>query len=675
MIGPILAAWIWGSAWMLAWGLAVAIPLAIHWWSRRRFQETPWAAMEFLLAALRKSARRIRLEQYLLLALRVGAVALFALALADPRVTGDSGASAEPSARHTHWIVVLDTSGSMEFRLRDDTRLEAARQAARRWLADSEPGDGYSLVLLQDVPQVPVGDPVSDPEVVRREIDRASPSRGGADLAATWLVVDQLVEHTRQQHAGLDRTRIGWFTDLGQATWNAALTPDVRQGIDRLAARAQLEMFDVGRESAPNWALAGLERDRSLVTLGDPVEIIAEVRGFAAPDNEPRRVEFLVDGRVVGFQEIRVPSQGSTTAVARITFAAPGESVVEARLPGDALAYDNQRWMVVPVHAALRVLCVQGEPDAAEYVALALAPFRDAESSLQVEVVSESVLLERPLASYDCVVLNNIATFSSEEADVLYDYIAAGGGLITVLGDRVQSDNYNRELGEGAGERRLLPATLGERVRAEETYLDPLNYEHPLTRPFRGFERAGLLTAPTWRYIRLQPRAGPEVQVALRFDTGDAAVIGQRVARGRSMLVATALSPSSREETAEGAIPWSALPSWPSFPPLVHGLVRWAVDGRAERSDYRIHQPVVIPAPPDATSVRVTRPDGTSRSLPDLPIPADPRVTFVPTQEIGVYEFSFPGSTAQGSPRKVAVNGDTRESDPARVEPEMLPSG
>ncbi|MGE0757884.1 MAG: hypothetical protein AB7O38_12725, partial [Pirellulaceae bacterium] len=66
---------------------------------------------------------------------------------------------------------------------------------------------------------------------------------------------------------------------------------------------------------------------------------------------------------------------------------------------------------------------------------------------------------------------------------------------------------------------------------------------------------------------------------------------------------------------------------------------------------------------------------GTTRSLPDLPIPADPRVTFVPTQESGVYEFSFPGSTAQGSPRKVAVNGDTRESDPARVEPEMLPSG
>jgi hypothetical protein len=48
----------------------------IHWWSRRRFQETSWAAMEFLLAALRKNARRLRLEQWLLLAVRMAILAL-----------------------------------------------------------------------------------------------------------------------------------------------------------------------------------------------------------------------------------------------------------------------------------------------------------------------------------------------------------------------------------------------------------------------------------------------------------------------------------------------------------------------------------------------------------------------------------------------------------------------
>ncbi len=58
------------SGWMLLWGLAAVIPLLIHFLSRRRYDEVPWAAMEFLLAAIRKHARRWRIEQLLLLLVR-----------------------------------------------------------------------------------------------------------------------------------------------------------------------------------------------------------------------------------------------------------------------------------------------------------------------------------------------------------------------------------------------------------------------------------------------------------------------------------------------------------------------------------------------------------------------------------------------------------------------------
>ena len=55
---------------MLAWGLTAAIPVVIHLWNRRQQQELRWAAMQFLAAAVRKETRRLRLEQWLLLALR-----------------------------------------------------------------------------------------------------------------------------------------------------------------------------------------------------------------------------------------------------------------------------------------------------------------------------------------------------------------------------------------------------------------------------------------------------------------------------------------------------------------------------------------------------------------------------------------------------------------------------
>src|SRR5882724_8471479 len=83
----ILALWQFGSAGMLAWGLAAALPILIHLWSRRKYRQERWAAMAFLLAALRKNARRIQLEQWILLAIRTVILVLFALALADPQLS------------------------------------------------------------------------------------------------------------------------------------------------------------------------------------------------------------------------------------------------------------------------------------------------------------------------------------------------------------------------------------------------------------------------------------------------------------------------------------------------------------------------------------------------------------------------------------------------------------
>ncbi|HID78177.1 MAG TPA: hypothetical protein EYP56_19560, partial [Planctomycetaceae bacterium] len=45
---------------ILWWLVAAGLPLVIHLLSRRRYREMEWAAVEFLLAALRASRRRMR---------------------------------------------------------------------------------------------------------------------------------------------------------------------------------------------------------------------------------------------------------------------------------------------------------------------------------------------------------------------------------------------------------------------------------------------------------------------------------------------------------------------------------------------------------------------------------------------------------------------------------------
>lgn len=99
---------------LLAGLLLAAIPLVIHWLNRRRFKQQPWAAMSFLLAAMKKNRRRLRFEQWLLLAVRCLLLALLGLALARPVGCGDSALSGLTRSSGLH-VLILDDSYSMAY--------------------------------------------------------------------------------------------------------------------------------------------------------------------------------------------------------------------------------------------------------------------------------------------------------------------------------------------------------------------------------------------------------------------------------------------------------------------------------------------------------------------------------------------------------------------------------
>src|ERR1700753_4253548 len=75
-----LAAGFMTPGFALAGILLASIPLIIHFLNRRRFKTVNWAAMEFLLRAMKKNQRKLKFEQWLLLAVRCLVLAFLGLA-------------------------------------------------------------------------------------------------------------------------------------------------------------------------------------------------------------------------------------------------------------------------------------------------------------------------------------------------------------------------------------------------------------------------------------------------------------------------------------------------------------------------------------------------------------------------------------------------------------------
>src|SRR5580658_3019245 len=90
----------------------IALPLIIHLINQRRYQTIRWAAMMFLLAANRMSRGYARLRQWLIMAMRMAAIAALVFAVSRPLAGGWLGLTAGGRADTT--IILLDRSPSMQ---------------------------------------------------------------------------------------------------------------------------------------------------------------------------------------------------------------------------------------------------------------------------------------------------------------------------------------------------------------------------------------------------------------------------------------------------------------------------------------------------------------------------------------------------------------------------------
>jgi hypothetical protein len=660
---PLFALWSFASPWLLLWGATAALPVLIHLWSRRRYFETPWAATQFLLTAIRRHQRRIQIEQWLLLVIRAAILLLLALALAQPIVSGLAGFGGRLSQPPTHTMLVIDTSYSMAFASGGSSRLSKAQTQAAKLVQNAPPGDAFSLIVLADPPEVIVGEPSASHTSVLDEINRLRITNRGADLGAALEQVEQLLDATQGR---FEVQHVHIFSDLGKTTWTEPSPGDWRSRLSTLSHRVDLQLSPIGQgEDSENTAITRIAIPSGNVNVGVPVSVEVEVANFSRRRQLRKRVELTVDGQRVGEQSIDLETGGRAIASFSVTFNVAGDHVLRALISADDLTLDDERWLSVPVRDATRVLCIQGRPHAAEYIALALQP-DDATGGLRAEVASEHAILERSLPGYDCIFLCNVARFTPDEAEQLRQYVEQGGGLVFVLGDLVRAELYNEQLGHDSPAK-LLPARLQEMVSDGRHTFDPLEYRHPLTLPFRGHERSGLLTVPTWRYLRLD-QVLDSGTVALAFDNGDPAIIEAAVGQGRVLMFATAASPESLDRATEPPTPWTALAAWPSFPPLIHEIVRFAASDRVALRNVLVGDLFTLQLPPAVTGTTGSLSSPDDRQIP-LRLAGNERVwTFGQTDQPGIYRLDF-DDQAIGQ-ELFAVNLDPVESnlEPAAME-------
>jgi hypothetical protein len=658
-----------GSPFML-WGLALGgAPILIHLLHRRRYLEVPWAAMRFLIAATKKQSRRLRLEQILLLIVRTAIVLLIALALARPSIETFGEYFRAEGPRHR--IIVIDATFSMGYSPQDQSRFDRAKELARQIASSARQGDAIQLVRLgESRPRAIVKQPAYQAAAVLEEINQLPLLDERVDVSGVLEEIEELAGMA----SDISRKEIYFLTDLQAAAWSpreSAESSRIKSRLKKLSERAKLVFLDVGQPGTANTAITSFRAGEGFVLSGRTLPLTATIRHFGTSGAVGQQVELLLDDRLADTRQVDLPAETDVRVDFSPAFAS-GEHRIEIRLKPDGLRVDDSRRLVIPVRDELQVLLVNGKPsgevmgNATDFLKLALAPElpnRTQISAIRPTVIREGELLGTDLARFDCLFLCNVAMLTDREAEVLRSYLEAGGGVVFCLGDQVRPDNYNEILYKSRNP--ILPARLVERIgdtkKKQVSYeFEPGDYSHPIVRPFQGNPGAGLELTKTFAYFKTQVLEDRGAQVALRFNTGDPAILDAPFGRGRVILITTSVD---RE--------WSTWAVWGhSLIPLMHETVSYAVSSRWSDREALVGQTLVSHLPVRASDVSATLqlPNGESQSPSTS---GDGRsVISESTTRAGFYKMQL--GPPVGRIESFAVNVDSQESDLASLRSEEL---
>jgi hypothetical protein len=417
---------------LLAGGLAAALPVAIHLLTRARGTRFILPTFRFVLEAATARRRWNRLRDWLVLALRVLAVAaiagLFARLLLSP--------GSPIAAKEGRWLVlILDLSQSMEAQGSGSPPIALAQDAARKALADSRVKRA-DLILGNH----PVFGRLSENlSALREEIGRATVRGTTFDPTAAFAAAATSLKSLSPQDDQNGEVLV--LTDLQRSNWaTASFAP--------LPAHVPVRVVDVRSDPVPPSNASILRAwTTGLVCVERPTPLVVELASYSsAPATRILQVEFE---NQTFRRSVTLPPQQRRQETFLVTPKSAGAQVAAFRLIGDrdALAADDSRSLAIHPRQGRRIVLLSSKPadsmgSAAYFVDRALRA--SSETGLQMGTLGPDRFdpNSEQVAKADLIVVADGGRLGTEAVQALSTCLSRGIPVLYALQIPADADSF-----------------------------------------------------------------------------------------------------------------------------------------------------------------------------------------------------------------------------------------
>ncbi len=612
-----MSAWLFNPLMMWIGAAAILSPIIIHLLNKRRFKIVDWAAMDFLLDADRKNRRRVRLENLVLLLLRCLAMLLLGLMLARPFLPSQL-AGVLGQSREFQRVVLLDDSLSQSVMVGNQTAFDSARDRVKQLLQalSSDGGSDWLTLYVTSQPDNPViaNEPVTG-DSINSLISRIDELKCSEMVAGYDAALGELDSFLRENRGAANKV-VYVLSDLRRRDWADPANEGSESSPRKLLAGMSETvpntfLVDVGAPVEENLVVTGVSVD-DLLVAGTIVRFNVAVRNAGLVTAEDVQIRFRVDDGQPSTETIASIPPGETRAATfRHLFQFDVDAfanldlqqqlasnringrvqvdVVQQGTINDYLTADSENYFAARVLKGLPILIVDGDPSPSEERSESyyLKGIGLPGTGLLVDTATVGELETVSLGKYRVIFLCNVDEASADRVNVLRQWVADGGGLVFMPGDRVRATTFNETFwrdGKGLSPLKLESAE-GDVTRGDWVNFELQNRQHPAFRVALD-EEVGLSNVEIfswWKTTVAEGQSGVTVATPLVLTDPDhsPAMAEQTVGKGRVVSFAI---PADAD--------WTLWAAHPTFVCVMWDLVNYLVGSDLESSGNQVGEQI-----------------------------------------------------------------------------------
>jgi hypothetical protein len=537
---------------------AASIPVIIHLFNLRKLKKIEFSTLQFLKELQKNKIRKIKLKQWLLLALRVLMILCIVIAFARPTLVGVS-IGGTTSAAKTTAVFILDDTFSMSVIDENGSYFNQAKETIKDLLTQFEEGDEVGLILVSHQPEEI--ELTSNLNKFKNEVDGITISSASGKLNNAIIKAAEVMGNEKNFNK-----EIYLFSDFQKG--RLASEVEIIDLKEQLGEQVRLYSFDYSGKEITNFGINDLKINTQIFEKDKPVKLEAVVKNYSERAKDNLVVSLFINRERSAQQSVSF-KPGETKS---INLEAPvknyGTSDAFVEIEEDDLLDDNIRYTSFSIPQKISVLILDDNLDDTKLIDAALKSVSES-GYFDITIKKTEQISGLQLNNFQVIILlsDNFGNASVK----LNQFLSSGKGIIIFPSSETDATGFNSSLSS------IGISSSGILVKMEKTqsiHFSETDFNHPLFENIFMDEKKKQIESPEiYSYFKINP--GGKGKSIITLEDESSFLSEYSISDGKVLFFG--VSP---------VFSWSDFPIKGIFAPLITKSVMFLVSGNSVDGKY-----------------------------------------------------------------------------------------